>query len=426
MLAAFGGAYRWTYLPAAIALSGAAIVVRPALGASGMRVLDAALAGCLAWGLVQVIPLPAAFRSWLSPNAARVDALLRFDGGADTARTLSIDASSTWDGVAIAALAVAMFVVAREVCARHGTRGLVRVIAWTGLAISVAAVFFATSSPGYVYGLWFPDERARPYGPFVNRNHMGTWLVMALPLVAGYLFSRFDDRGRRSLAAAIDARMIWLLGSAAAMLVAVIASLSRSTAVGVVAGGAVVTVAAARHGGRALIGLIAAVAAVVAIAVTNPRTADLSRRFEGSGTAAAWTRDRIWRETIPMVTDFPVTGTGIGTYATGMLVYQRSDRALFFNQAHNHYLQIAAEGGLVLVALLLTAAITYGRTLARLLRRDRTPMFWIRVGAAAGMGAALVQSVWETGLRLPANALLFAALAAIAVHGLPPHRSRTV
>jgi hypothetical protein len=47
---------------------------------------------------------------------------------------------------------------------------------------------------------------------------------------------------------------------------------------------------------------------------------------------------------------------------------------------------------------------------------DRTPVFWIRVGAASGMVAVAAQSVWDTGLRMPASAVLFAVAAAAALH----------
>jgi hypothetical protein len=50
------------------------------------------------------------------------------------------------------------------------------------------------------------------------------------------------------------------------------------------------------------------------------------------------------------------------------------------------------------------------------LSADRTPIYWVRVGAVSGMIAAATQSVWETGLRRPANTLLFAILAAVAMH----------
>jgi len=62
------------------------------------------------------------------------------------------------------------------------------------------------------------------------------------------------------------------------------------------------------------------------------------------------------------------------------------------------------------------AILTGIRQIVLRLRRDDSTIFWIRVGAASGMVAAAVQSVWETGLRMPANAALFALLAAIALH----------
>ena len=47
---------------------------------------------------------------------------------------------------------------------------------------------------------------------------------------------------------------------------------------------------------------------------------------------------------------------------------------------------------------------------------DRTAVFWIRIDAAGGLLAVMVQTLWETGLRMPANAALAAVLAAVVVH----------
>jgi hypothetical protein len=63
------------------------------------------------------------------------------------------------------------------------------------------------------------------------------------------------------------------------------------------------------------------------------------------------------------------------------------------------------------------------RLAASRLREDLTGMFWVRAGAAAGLTAVALQSVWENGLRIPANALLAAILAAIVVH--EPHHHHT-
>jgi O-antigen ligase len=97
-----------------------------------------------------------------------------------------------------------------------------------------------------------------------------------------------------------------------------------------------------------------------------------------------------------------------------MLVYQQADRTVFFNQAHNHYLQLAAEGGALLAVPVAVAAAALAVTIRRRLAADALPAFWIRLGATSSLVAVAVQSLWETGLRMPANAVLFAIVAAVA------------
>jgi O-antigen ligase len=99
-----------------------------------------------------------------------------------------------------------------------------------------------------------------------------------------------------------------------------------------------------------------------------------------------------------------------------MLVYQQSDRMYFANQAHNHYLQLASEGGLLLVAPVVLVILAFAALFRRRLAADTSDWCWLRIGAGAGLVGVGVQSVWETGLRMPGNAMLFAVLAAIAVH----------
>jgi O-antigen ligase len=98
------------------------------------------------------------------------------------------------------------------------------------------------------------------------------------------------------------------------------------------------------------------------------------------------------------------------------VLYQTMSRLFNISHADNELLQIAAEGGLLIelpVALALAAGV---RLVARRLREDRTAIFWLRVGASAGMLALFAQNMVEMTLRVPANAVLFAILAAIAVH----------
>lgn len=361
--------------------------------------------------------MPAEWRDALSPHARAIDEALRVSASAPHPRSLSIAPAATVKAAAVAALTMMMFWASRDTLARGALRPIVRPIAWSGLALAVVAIIFRTKSSTLVYGIWSSGEAASPYGPFVNRNHTGTWLLMALPLVVGYAIGRVHRHsGGRSLAASIDTPMVWLLGAAGAMLAAAIVSLSRSTAVGLCAAAVFAAALALRRTPRAAGWVAAAGVGVVAVVLSVPETVDLAARFQTPEFTSTWARPQIWRETLPIVRDFAITGTGLGSFRTAMLVYQKTDRTFFFNTAHNQYLQFAAEGGVVLLILLAWAAIAFAVVVARRLRTDPSALFWIRAGAAAGVVGALVQNLWETGLRLPANALLFAALCAIAVH----------
>ncbi len=39
-----------------------------------------------------------------------------------------------------------------------------------------------------IYGFWQPRNLlTTPFGPFVNKNHFAGWMLMAMPLAAGYV-----------------------------------------------------------------------------------------------------------------------------------------------------------------------------------------------------------------------------------------------
>jgi len=129
----------------------------------------------------------------------------------------------------------------------------------------------------------------------------------------------------------------------------------------------------------------------------------------------------VWRMTWPMVQDFWPIGSGVGTYQPVMVLYQTPGLNLYISHADNEYLQILAEGGALLA---IPAALALGAAFVAIrqrLRSDHTPLFWIRLGAACGIFGLAVQNVWEMTLRVPANAVLLAVLAAIALHDTHVH-----
>jgi O-antigen ligase len=299
-----------------------------------------------------------------------------------------------------------------------------------GFVVSIIAVIQLGASPLLIYGVWRPeDASARPFGPFVNRNHMATWLLLAIPLAWGYAMTRTRARmhgqvGRVALIRALDGTTVWQAGAVVTMVSTLFLSLSRSGVVGLLAAAiAGFTFTFARFGRIKMRWLVGVAAFVVVVATVLADPVALTTRFArvlefGSE------RAEIWRQTLPIVGDFTLTGTGQGTFGKAMLFYQQGDRQLLFNQAHNQYLQIAAEGGILVGLPVLGALIALAVLTVRALGRDTTPLFWMRTGAAAGLVAVGVQSVWETGLRMPANGVLFALCAAVAVHEARGSRPR--
>jgi O-antigen ligase len=418
--AALGGAYPAAALPiiaasaGAFIISGARVASRPET-----RTLDVALLSVLAVIAVQLVPLPEAVVDVLSPRADAVRTVLRL-GHENAPPALTVDPLETRHALAIAAGAIFIFWAARETLSRGGVRLVTRAVIAGGFVLAAVAMAARVTSPRLLLWTWRPeDPGALPLGPFVNRNHFATWMLMGAALASGYAMAHLrthlqHPRGYRLRLAAVlaDGAALLMMAAIFAMTAGLVASASRSAALGAVTALAFGWWMSPRTAGNTA-GPAVLLLAVIAAAGWAQSEQLLARL---GTTQPAVGRPTIWRESLPVVRDFWLTGTGAGTYPRAMLQYQQTRSTFFFNTAHNEYLQVAAEGGLLLVVPVLVA-LGAGVRAARQTLGDRgTGLFWIRLGAAAGLVGALVQSVWETGLRIPANALLFALLAAIALH----------
>jgi putative inorganic carbon (hco3(-)) transporter len=428
--------YPQTALPVLAACAGAFLLTRARIAAHPQaRVLDAALLLSLAAILFQTVPLPGFIAATLSPEAWSMQAMLHFDR-VRAWWPLSIDSRLTRLALTHAAAPVLLFWAAREAFGRGGVRTAARAIAWTGFALTIVALAQRATAPLTLMWYWRPpDAGSQPLGPFVNPNHFAAWLVMAAALTAGYLVAhrRTHRTGHPSVRLLLrdwlaDGSGLILAGSLVIMLLGLAASLSRAAIVSAAAALVLTLAVVQRHArtGQGVRAGAAIVAMVLAGAVWANR-AGLERKFAD---VTAVSRVTIWRDTVPVIADFWVTGTGAGTYSRAMLRYQHASPEFHFNQAHSEPMQLAAEGGLLLAVPVIFVAIAWLALARRQLQRDVHEVFWIRVGAAAGLLAVAVQGIFDTPLRVPANALLAALLAAIVVHdrrgsGVRDPRART-
>lgn len=427
---AVAGVYVWSSAPLLISAAALAAAFRPRIASSAeTRLLDDALVASAVAVALQLLPLPFSLLTVISPNAATVRSILLLSSAQSTvqgAAPVSLAPQSTAYALALVVTALVVFWTARQVCAQGGTRLLVRAVAIIGLLAAVAAIVQQASEPTLIYGRWMPrDQGARPFGPFVNRNHFATWMVMAFPLAAGYLASTISAHKPARRVAGEVAAVLQGLGSSAAwvavaatvMTIALLASTSRSGLIALtsslVAGS---WVGRGRMDRRTRLWCLLAAIVFGGTVFAYVNIQPLLLRVEETLAVGAGGRPQVWRETLPIVHDFWATGTGLGSYQTAMLVYQQMNRTMFVNQAHNQYLQLLAEGGIVLAVPALVAVFAFLRLFMRRLRADSSPSAWLRIGAITAVIAVAVQSFWETGLRMPANGLLFAVAAAIAVH----------
>ena len=125
-------------------------------------------------------------------------------------------------------------------------------------------------------------------------------------------------------------------------------------------------------------------------------------------------RAHFWAGAIGIIKDHPVIGAGLGSFSA---VYPRYDTGVGLyrlEQAHNDYLQMLSDAGVIgfLLGLLFIIAL-FRMALKRMQSHDKFRR-GVALGALAGCAGALVHSFFDFTLHTTANALLFLLLAALA------------
>ncbi len=127
-------------------------------------------------------------------------------------------------------------------------------------------------------------------------------------------------------------------------------------------------------------------------------------------------RPVFYKNTISMIGDYPLVGTGFGTYVHSYPMYQRVYRYKLLEHAHNDYLELAAEGGLVAAGALIAAAFgLLGFIYVNWTRRKDHLVKGVVLGCMMGITALLIHSLTDFNLHIPANAVLFLTLYALAL-----------
>jgi hypothetical protein len=435
-VASFGAVYDWGRMPLLLGsgIAGFALLVwtsRREWTAIGVG------AGILSAIAVQVLPLPAGLVTALSSSASVAS---RYQVGAAPTASMSLLSVAPGETITVVLQLAALLLLSLGLSSwlrstRDSVSAFARNASVIAAAIAIEAIVQQGTFNGKIYWFWTADGGTwgtnNYFGPFVNRNHFAGWMILASALAAGRLAAQAAVAGAR-VKPGWRNRILWLSTHEAGglmltacalliMLVSLVWTMSRSGIAGCAVALLVVTLAAAARttGGARRLFVPLVIVALLGAGVAS----------KGAGTLTSWyaTTDTLqwrfnqWHDAMALLRDFWVTGSGLGTYGILTLIYPQTDITVHAAQAHNDYLQLAVEGGLLVGIPVLIAIAALVRTIVKRLRTpqdERT--WWIRLGAVAGIAGIAVQEITDFSLQIPGVAVLFAVVVAIAIHEPAP------
>jgi O-antigen ligase len=387
------------------------------------------LAGMVLLAWLQTVALPAAWVHALSPNAAAVQMPSEW-------MTLSVDVFQSRIMAALCFVYWVVFLVT-VLAVRDGPRleRLALVFVWSGVLQAVlGAVLFSIKAE---YTIFFSSvSHGRLIGSFVNPNHMAGYLCMCLSVGIGLMLARLghETAPRRGWKARVLATLAFVLSDKmrlrlllVVLVIALVLTLSRMGNTAFFAAMLVVGLVAvvlARKTAPQTVALIASLVIidifVVGTWVGLEKLVERIQETEVSASAGGKSesievRTQAARDALPIVRDFPVFGTGGGSFYNVFLSYRPPEYGYtYVDHTHNDYVEIAADFGLLGVGILGTlVALTLGTVVLVMARRRSSLPRGIAFGVAMSIVALLIHSTVDFNLQIPANALTMVVVLAM-------------
>src|SRR6266404_4326891 len=142
------------------------------------------------------------------------------------------------------------------------------------------------------------------------------------------------------------------------------------------------------------------------------------RRFETLGheyTPTGQNRISIWRDTLTLIHQHPLFGTGLGTFSVAYTSVQSTFLTLLVDHAHCDYLEVVSELGLPGGILVFGSIFwIFARTVRRYRKTEDRFEAAVCLGCMGSIAAILVHSMADFNLYIPANALVFTVTLALA------------
>jgi O-antigen ligase len=343
-------------------------------------------------------------------------------------RSLSFDVEAT-RGTVIVLVFVIVFGLLSASFLANRLQMLAKFLAIYGLVIAFLAVLQHFTEVHTL--MWWRTAEAEPFGSFVNRNHFAGYMELLLPWSVVMIYARRGNPGEQ-----------FFYGFAATWMgAAAILSLSRGGIISIFSELMLLGILSryltqdtdGRQSWQApnqvtqsvthpvksrlvRLGLVSAIVAAIIAGVfwlgaepvinrvtTGNANGIVSLPTGGQGTGRLDT----WRDTWNIIRANPVIGVGLGAYETAYPIYAK-DNGLggIVAQAHNDYLQVLADAGIVGGLILLWLIVIVCRAVIHGLKAPDPFLVKVTIAGGAGIFGILVHSLFDFNLQLPSHALL--------------------
>ena len=282
-----------------------------------------------------------------------------------------------------------------------------------------------------------------PFASFIYKNAGAAALLPALAGIAAILYRQKGNRDRSGSSSysrdhfgsnvfLLETKNLILISLAVLLTVGLAASLSRGAWLAAILAAMVVgllsrfTIHRREH---LIFGSVASLAMVAVITLLGIGQEIRTRAEQVSLNYVSG--DQRWSQWVDgfstSMAHFP-SGSGLGTYGYATLPHQSTTRRSWFREAHNQYLEVLTESGLIGVTVLFTAIGWFTLASWRLTRKrnDREKRSWGLLGISLLICGGF-QSVFDFVLVIPANLILYASLIGVvgAVEQTPANRSKS-
>ncbi len=287
-------------------------------------------------------------------------------------------------------------------------RRMVTLICIFGFIFSFYAILQSMLSPTRIYGIF---ERPTPFGSFVNRHNYAAFIEMALAVPLGLMFVGAVPRDKKLL----YITAIVLMGSS------LLLSGSRGGFVAVTGELILLVILTTRfHGVKAIalkvsLSLLLAAAIVAGAVFVGGETS--FTRFAETAASKDFTTNRthIWQITLRVIGDNLPLGAGLGAFGYAYTPFDDFTGLERVEQAHNDYLQVLADAGLIGAAIGVYFLYVLIRQCRRSVKVGNTFRRGLAIGSSAGIFAVLVHSLFDFVLHTTAISLMFLTLMALTV-----------